>query len=475
MTEAAAPRKETWGARFGGRERRERAAALVSRPSKAAAHLGGSARGAVAGASLSPASTVQSNRSGGAGGAGRDTSTSPMVPPVSKSDAHRALVLAELCGGRHEALLPAPALRARDVGVLSRGLVALRAEGGALDCLDAGAPFRFLVTQAALRAPHAWRFFGTPRLAERPQHALFDALARALGTTFERGAAPWPLTVRSPGGRAPTSFTVEAGASSQFASSLMLGAAALVRAGAAPVTVALDGALASAGYFALTVGWLRRFGFAVHEGEGRFTVQASGPGAPPEGLPGDWSSLTYLLPLSWCSGVPVASVDLASPHPDARFAAHLSSVGLALSVSGGVATVHGEPRRGLSVDASACPDAVPALVALALRCPAPSVFTHCAVLRLKESDRLEGTAALAEAFGGRATVTGDQLVVEPPGRARGATYDGRDDHRLVMAAATAARLLGVPVRLRGTAAVEKSFPGFWDEAAKAGVERQEAP
>ncbi|MDX2009838.1 MAG: 3-phosphoshikimate 1-carboxyvinyltransferase [Myxococcaceae bacterium] len=396
-----------------------------------------------------------------------------MRPPISKSDAHRALVLAEVCEGRHEHLLPEPALRARDVDVLSRGLVALRGEGGDLDCLDAGAPFRFLVTQAALRSPYAWRFLGTPRLAERPQRPLFDSLARALGTTFEHDALPWPLTVRSPRATPTADFSVEAFESSQFASSLLLGCARLVRAGRAPLSVVLDAEPANVGYLSMTLAWLRRFGFELHATDIRFTVLSWKPAAAPTGLPGDWSSLTYLLPLSWRGGVAVTSVDQRAPHPDQRIVAHLASIGLELVEGEGGVTVQGTPRGGLSVDAALCPDAVPALVAVALVCPRPSSFINCGVLRLKESDRLAGVAALAEAFGGRATISRDRLVVEPPARARSAQFDGRDDHRLVMAAATAARLLEVSVAIRGTAAVEKSFPAFWEEAAKAGVHRRE--
>jgi 3-phosphoshikimate 1-carboxyvinyltransferase len=399
-----------------------------------------------------------------------------MQPPLSKSDAHRALVLAEVCGGAHEHLLPPPPLRARDVEVLSRGLVTLRGSGGDLDCLDAGAPFRFLVTQAALRSPHEWRFFGTPRLAERPQQPLFTALSRALGTRFEHAATGWPLTVRSEWARPVSDFFVEAGESSQFASSLLLGGARLVKTGAVPeVSVVLDAEPVSAGYLGLTIGWLQRFGFELHVTDVRSTIRSWAPRAVPPALPGDWSSLTYLLPVSWASGVAVSSVDLSAPHPDRQVVAHLSSVGLEVRVEDGRATVEGEVSGGLSVDASVCPDAVPALVAVALRCPRPSTFLHCAVLRHKESDRLAGVAAMAEAFGGHATVSGDRLVIEPPARARAACVDGHDDHRLVMAAATAARLLEVDVSIRGTAAVEKSFPGFWDEAAKAGVARREWP
>lgn len=398
----------------------------------------------------------------------------PLTPPVSKSDAHRALVLAEVCEGSHERLLPPAVDRPRDVEVLSKGLQTLRGTSGELDCLDAGAPFRFLVTQAALKPNTSWRFTGTARLAERPQEALLEALRRSLGVTIRHGETFWPLSVETGSPAVVTSFRVSGVESSQFTSSLLLGAARVVREGRSPVTVEIDGAATSAGYVALTASWMSRFGFSVAGGENKLVVTRWRAVATPAELPGDWSSLTYLLPLAWKFGVAVRQVDLDAAHPDREFARHLDASGLKLDTRDGLTTVTGSLRRGLDVDASVCPDAVPALVAMALVAPAPSTFVRCGVLRLKESDRLDALVTLVRLVGGRADVDGERLTVTPPSNPSGGIFDGRDDHRLVMAATVAASLLGVTIPVRGTDAVAKSFPGFWREAAKVGIGRAEA-
>jgi 3-phosphoshikimate 1-carboxyvinyltransferase len=398
-----------------------------------------------------------------------------LTPPVSKSDAHRALVLAEVCQGSHEHLLPAEVDRPRDIEVLSRGLQVLRGSSGDLDCLDAGAPFRFLVTQAALKRNASWRFVGTPRLAQRPHAPLLQALRNSLGVSIRYGAPLWPLTIDTEARRFVNPFRVSGVESSQFISSLLLGAAQLVREGVSEVTVEVDGeATTSAGYVALTVAWMTRFGFASGVEGNRLTVTRWSGSASAIELPGDWSSLTYLLPLAWKFGAGVRGVDFEAAHPDRAFAMHLEASGLKLERADGLTSVTGTLRRGLDVDASVCPDSVPALVALALVAPEPSTFIRCGVLRLKESDRLDALVTLARLVGARADVDGERLTVTPPSKPSGGTFDGRDDHRLVMAATVAASLLGVSIPVHGTAAVAKSFPGFWREVAKVGVGRAEA-
>ncbi|MER2560451.1 MAG: 3-phosphoshikimate 1-carboxyvinyltransferase [Myxococcaceae bacterium] len=395
-----------------------------------------------------------------------------LTPPLSKSDAHRVLVLRELCEGAHESALEGAVDVPEDVLVLSRGLKTLRGSTGELDCHDAGAPFRFLLTQAALRPNTVFHFTGTKRLAERPQRPLLDALVKSLGVRFTEGA-PWPLTVTTRATPIVERFEISGVESSQFASSLVLGAARLAHHGNPDIVVDVTGEPTSAGYLALTLDWVRRFGFRVDVNESRITIGGRGTLLAPS-LPGDWSSLTYLLSLAWKSKAQVAAVDLASMHPDRAFATHLEAAGLTLVKREGLTEVHGALRRGFSVDASICPDAVPGLVALALVAPTASTFTRCAVLRLKESDRLAALIDLVHLTGGATSLEGDTLTVTPPRMPRSGTFDGRADHRLVMAAAVAGHLLDVTISVRGTEAVAKSFPAFWKEAAKAHVTRKEA-
>lgn len=401
-----------------------------------------------------------------------------LTPPLSKSDAQRALVLADVRGLPSSTVLPPGEALPRDVEVLRDGLAALHATRAELDCRDGGAPFRFLVTQAAVQPGRVVSFTGTARLGERPHAPLLEALRRALGPSglhLQEGT-PWPLRVEAPATFTPPfEFVVTGAESSQFASSLLLGAARLAASTGASVTVRVAGALTSAGYLALTERWLERAGFSVSRSGDAVVVGAGvAPSALPP-VPGDWSSLGYLLLLAWHSGTEVARVAFDTGHPDEHVAEQLQNAGLALEVRSAVThAVTGRPTAGLEVDAERCPDAIPTLAAFATVLPEPSRFLRPGILRHKESDRLEGTLALLHAAGLDAAHSEDALTVRP-GRARHFSFDARDDHRLAMSAAVLAHLHGVSLRLRGKASVAKSFPGFWGEAAKVGLAVESLP
>lgn len=390
-----------------------------------------------------------------------------LTPPLSKSDAQRALVLADILGVPFESVIPPGEELPRDVKVLRSGLEVLRT-GGDLDCHDGGAPFRFLVTQAALSVGRTTRFTGTPRLGERPHGPLLAALNSALGPGCIEQGTPWPVLVRAPSSlQGLTGFDVTGVESSQFASSLLLGAARVCMATGQPCEVRVHGALASLGYLDLTRAWLERAGFPV-TGDPSCMRVTRGPVSGRLEVPGDWSSLTYLLALAWHSGLGVGRVDFSAAHPDAEFVRHLESIGLEVSRG---ATVHvtGRALRGFEVDASRCPDAVPTLAAMAVLLPGPTVVTHTGILRHKESDRLTAVRDLVSAIGATTQLDDERLVITPTARPHEVTFDARDDHRLAMSAAVMAHLCGVRLKLTGAEAVAKSFPGFWREAAKAGV------
>ncbi|GMU59078.1 MAG: 3-phosphoshikimate 1-carboxyvinyltransferase [Myxococcaceae bacterium] len=389
-----------------------------------------------------------------------------LTPPLSKSDAQRALVLSGATALPLE--LPPGEVLPRDVEVLRAGLASLRAPESEIDCRDGGAPFRFLLAQAAVLPSRVVRFTGTARLGARPHGPLLDALRAALGPhglTLEDGR-PWPLTLTSPAHpERATSFAVTGAESSQFASALLLAAARLVVKDGRPREVRIDGPLASEGYLALTRRWLAAFGFTVEVFEGLTRLTRWERPARAPRIPGDWSSLTILLPLAWKTGARLHRVALGTGHPDEAVVDHLASVGLTLVGD----RVTGTARGGLSVDVSTCPDATPALVALACALPGESRFLRAGVLRHKESDRLAALADLVRAVGGEARIDADTLLVRPPASAGEFRFDARDDHRLAMAAATVAALLGVKVHLSGRDCVEKSFPGFWRELEGVGL------
>jgi 3-phosphoshikimate 1-carboxyvinyltransferase len=113
------------------------------------------------------------------------------------------------------------------------------------------------------------------------------------------------------------------------------------------------------------------------------------------------------------------------------------------------------------VDAAPVPDLIPALAAHAAFRPGVTRFVNCGRLRIKESDRLESTAAMVNAVGGRAMVDGDTLIVEGVESLLGGMVDTQGDHRIAMSAAVLACGASGPVAVNDASVVAKSYPGFW--------------
>ncbi|MBL8912678.1 MAG: 3-phosphoshikimate 1-carboxyvinyltransferase [Archangium sp.] len=388
-----------------------------------------------------------------------------LIPPQSKSDAQRALVLAAITGTKIALETPAP----RDAEILSRSLGGWGEGAHTIDCHDGGAPFRFLLGQAAVTPNRITTFTGTQRLAERPHAPLLEALKRALPALQITEGNPWPVVVRAPSAIDAVHFEIDAKLSSQFASSLLLAAARVSFTTKQPCTVKIAPGMTSEGYFKLTLRWLSHFGFSREETQpGLVTIAHVRPPHADLEIPGDWSSIGYLLALSWISKLPVARMHLGSGHPDEVVIDSLGTVGLALDEND---VITGTPRRAFEdVDASFAPDSVPTLAAIATKLPKPSRFLKTGILKAKESDRLEGTRRLLRAAGLRSELDGETLTVHPGNIASDFDFDARDDHRMAMTAAVLARLHGRRVKLLGAESVAKSFPNFWLEARKAGVE-----
>ncbi len=400
-----------------------------------------------------------------------------LAPPLSKSDAQRSLALAHALGRpelRSFMTEARPHALSEDVHVLAHALETLR-EGrfpADIDCKDGGAPFRLALTQAAITKDVDVSFHGGARLGERPHASLFAAIEDALGPaglTFELGS-PWPIRVRGEGRTSEPRFRVSGKESSQYASSLLLGAACLAFRERRTWTVELTSEVASRGYLAMTIDWMGRAGLVVEERAHEIHVSYSESARPSPKVPGDWSSLGYLLVAAWKTGSVVENVDESADHPDRTIIENLRAVGLTVETVNGGTRVTGVPKKGLVATAEECPDAILTLAALAMVLPAPSRFDDVAILRVKESDRLAGVEALVAAAGGTTKHEGDSLVVTPPSAPRKTlVVDTQRDHRMAMAATTLALLLEGSVELSQAKCVEKSFPDFFAQIRKAGV------
>ena len=383
-----------------------------------------------------------------------------LAMPGSKSDANRLLVLAALCGQRTRVR---GCTASDDVRRLVAGLQALGFDvahdeaAGVVDvgprpadaptraeihCGNAGTALRFLVSVAAI-TPGEWTLTGDPAMQRRPIGPLAAAW-RALGIDARDSDGCPPVVVR---GGAPREavVTLDAAASSQFLSSLLLVGGALPF----PLQVCIAGELASAEYARLTLRALQRFGVqATALGDRLFaTMPGFGPARGDVAADGDWSSFGVWACVNRLTGSRLAPTNLAfgSAQADEALPALLRAM----------------PDAGdWTVDASELPDQFPNLAAVAALRAGTTTFHGGGNLRLKECDRIAVMARELRRLGADVDERPDGLVVRGGRPLGSAVVDPEHDHRIAMAGA----LLGlfVPsVAIAEPACVGKSYPGFW--------------
>lgn len=108
-------------------------------------------------------------------------------------------------------------------------------------------------------------------------------------------------------------------------------------------------------------------------------------------------------------------------------------------------------------------DELPALAVAAALAHGPTTIRDAAELRLKESDRIAGTARLLRAFGAEGEERPDGLRIAGGATLQPGDFGSGGDHRLAMAAAVAALAAQRPglSTLQGEDSVAVSYPEFW--------------
>ncbi len=404
-------------------------------------------------------------------------------PPSSKSLTHRAFALALLSRARTVIRRP---LQADDTELF---LAALRSLGWSCEhagtdliltpaesypaeatllCGNAGTMFRFLVAVAAT-LPGRVRLDGVARLRERPIRPLTDALQRlGVRIDFAGQEGHAPLVVyggRLPGGR----VDLDASASSQYLSALLL--AGQRADGPLEITVP---ELASAPYVGLTLDMIERFGGRVETpGENRWIAHPSPLRATEMEIEADFSAAAYPAAAAALTGgeVRIDGASVASRQGDRRLLDLLASMGAQVEWSSGGVTVTGGPGlAAVDADLGDIPDQVPTIAALAPFARGTTRIRNVAHLRIKESDRLAAMTSELRKAGAEVEELADGLVIpglwagsEPP--AQVVRIDPHGDHRIAMAMAIVG-LRRPNLRIADPGCVGKSYPDFWRDLSR---------
>ena len=377
--------------------------------------------------------------------------------PASKSQAHRYLICAALT--EHPVRVE-NAGDSQDIRATRACLSALfNTDGGTrrLDCGESGTTLRFMLPLTGALGADA-EFMLRGRLPERPIEPLARELC-AHGMSIERQGN----ILRCSGALHPGAFTLPGDVSSQFMSGLLMALPMLSR----DSTLNITGRLQSAPYVAMTLEALRLSGINVGLAADGYYIHGGQSYAAPETMTveGDWSNAAPFLCMGALShsGVAVTGLNPESVQGDRAVVQILRELGAKVDVRSDRVSVSRRMLRGMTIDAAMIPDIIPALAALAAAADGETRIINAGRLRLKESDRLGGTARMLCALGADVRVDGDSLIIRGRPELAGGMAETESDHRMAMAAAVAASACRGAVTVTDPGCVSKSYPGFWDD------------
>jgi 3-phosphoshikimate 1-carboxyvinyltransferase len=422
--------------------------------------------------------------------------------PGDKSISHRALILGALAVGEtriagllegEDVLNTAKAMRAlgarveREAGngvarwsVHGTGVAGFAQPEAALDFGNSGTGCR-LVMGAVAGCPITVTFDGDASLRSRPMRRVLDPLelmGARVGEAKEGGRLPLQLT----GARDPLPILYRTPvASAQIKSAVLLAGLS------APGITTVIESEASRDHTELM---LQHFGAQLtSEREGSHGRRIALTGQPElHGaevvVPADPSSAAFpLVAALIVEGSDIVLTDVMTNPLRTGLFTTLHEMGASIEQSE-VRGNTGEPMaqfrvrasklRGVEVPAERAPSMIDEYLVLAVAAAfaeGTTVMRGLQELRVKESDRLEATAAMLRVNGVRVEISGNDMIVEGKGHVPGGGLVATHmDHRIAMSALVMGLAADNPVKVDDTAFIATSFPDFIPMMRRLGAE-----
>ncbi len=327
-----------------------------------------------------------------------------------------------------------------------------------IDCGLAGTVMRFVPPIAALSTAHV-HFDGDEAARRRPMQVTISSL-RDLGVVVDDRDGALPFLIKGKGSVSGGELTIDASASSQFVSGLLLAAARFENG----ITLRHAGEhLPSLPHIEMTLDCLRKRGVKVSSPEP--TVWKVEPGEISGGrvaIEPDLSNAGPFLAAAMVAGgsVTIPGWPESTTQVGDEFDGILQQMGAKISRSKNGLTITGAGEiHGITIDLSIGGELAPVIAALATIADSPTRISGIAHLRGHETDRLAALATEINRIGGICRETEDGLEIDPSENLHGALWHTYEDHRM----ATAGAIIGLRVpgiEIEDIKTTSKTMPTF---------------
>lgn len=400
-----------------------------------------------------------------------------VVIPGSKSISHRMIICASLCHGRSniqnllqsdDITLTMEALKHFGAGIdhVKENHYRVSGFGGNLQPYakdiylgNSGTSMRLLAGIAAL-GDTEYTLTGNQRMCERPMVELLDALTLlGIHAKSENKKGTPPVHIRG-GNREGGPVKIDCSKSSQYLSSLLM-MGAFMKNG---IDIRLDSPPVSSPYIDLTIDIMKKFNVEackIDPTHYRVTGQQSY-------IPGDFfvepdlSNAGYFWAVGAITGsmIFVKNISKNSLQGDLKQIGIFEQMGCRLLIEENQIGVCGSNLKGVDVDMSDTPDAVPAIAVVASFAKGTTIIRNIKHLREKECDRIDAVSSQLMKMGIKVR-QGEDFLEITGGTPKGARIKTFNDHRIAMSfSIPGLKISGMEIE--NETCVEKSFPNFWD-------------
>ena len=400
--------------------------------------------------------------------------------PGSKSATNRALILAALATTPSRIRKP---LSSRDTDLMVKGLQSLgckieqiKTDQGfdyqvipgkltgptQIDVGNAGTVMRFLPPIAAL-ATGLIHFDGDERSHQRPIGPVLSALEQ-LGVSVEHNNKyKLPITINGAGKIKGGTVEIDASASSQFVSALLLVAPATQEG----ITIKNIGpSLPSTPHIEMTIQMLEKFGATVQRTTSSWSVKPCQLIGQDLVIEPDLSNAApFMAAAMICGGsVQVSDWPLSTTQPGDQLRSIFTKMGAKVELNASGLTITGSGKiDGIDIDLGDVGELTPSIAAVASLATTPSALRGISHLRLHETDRLSALANEINNLGGSVTEGPGDLIIKPSKMNASQIFRSYEDHRM----ATAGAIIGLAVEgvivenIETTRKTLSDFPGMW--------------
>lgn len=393
-----------------------------------------------------------------------------VVLPGSKSLTNRELVLSALGSSPSTLLDP---LYSRDSQLMMEALKSLGttfersanrlivtpgklAGGVKIDCGLAGTVMRFIPPLAALASGETV-FDGDAQARRRPMATTIDSL-RKLGVSVKAESDGLPFSIFSDGVVQGGELWIDASASSQFVSGLLLAGARYQQG----LLIHHSGdSVPSLPHIDMTLVCLRQRGVSAERvGETSWQVKPGAIAGIEVEIEPDLSNAGPFL-----AAALVTQSQVSIPWPETttqvgdQFRRLLTEMGGEVEYKNKQLSVRGTGKiLGIQADLSEAGELVPTIAAIATLASTPSELSGISHLRGHETDRLAALVREITSIGGKATELADGIRIEPS-KLTGGLWKTYEDHRM----ATAGAIIGLVVpgiEIQDISVTSKTMPNF---------------